>query len=105
MYKPESRPGEAAVAKRVIRECLKQGYTVSVHDGEEWAVKQSDDFDAIFDAVGETDSDTLRLRKGANKPTGELYLIWGNAADGSELLADHTDNEAMNAIYSAVYPE
>jgi hypothetical protein len=96
--------GEATVARKLIRIILDKGYAISVFDGEEWVVKVSTDRKAIIRAVGSTGEDLIRIRE-FDKHVGSFWLVYGNADDGSELIADHTDNELCNEIWSELFPD
>lgn len=96
--------GEARVARRLVRAALAAGYTISVNDGEEWTVKRSTREREILDALASTGEDMLRLRLPASgEAVGSFWLVYGNDPDGSELIADHTDNETCDSLYRAVY--
>jgi hypothetical protein len=95
--------GEAVVAKRLIRIILERGYMVSINDGEEWTVELSTDRKEILPALATTGEDIIRLYKDGER-AGFFLLIYGNAEDGSELIADHADNAACLSIWSEVYP-
>lgn len=103
--------GERNVARRLIRAALNAGYTVSVHDGEEWTVRRSTNAKAIKDALCTTDEDTLRLHAADPSKTigwhdaGSFHLIWGNADDGSELIADYTDNGICEELWTLAMGE
>lgn len=84
--------GEAVQARKIVRLALAAGLSVSVHDGEEWTVNKSTDHMAILAALATTESDTLRFRLNGKK-VGVMLLVWGNAADGSELVADYGHDE------------
>lgn len=90
--------GEAVVARRLIRQALLRGWKVSVHDGEEWTVKQSTDRMTILAALCTTDNDTLKFRDAAGVCVGNIWLVWGNDPAGQELCADYTDNEAIESL-------
>lgn len=98
-----AKPGEATVARRLIREALRLGYHVSVNDGEETTVKRSTDADEIANALCSTGEDTLIFHLLEGKSEGAIYLVWGNDPSGEELIADHTDNRAMNELYALTY--
>lgn len=93
--------GEAVKARRLVRLALAKGYAISVYDGEEWTVKQSTERMAVLQALATTECDTLRFRKDGEK-LGSMLLIYGNATDGSELIADYSANEAMETLYNEV---
>ena len=86
---------EARIARKIVKDALANGWTVSVNDGEDWVVKRSDDSRAILAALCSTDSDTLRLRDAAGERVGDILLIWGNDDD---VISDHSDNAAMTAF-------
>jgi hypothetical protein len=87
---------EMPIARRLIRNALAKGYSVSVYDGEEWALKRSTDRAAIIEALASTDCDTLRFRDNAGNVIGSMLLIWGNDDD---LISDYSDNDAMNTLF------
>jgi hypothetical protein len=97
--------GEGRTARRLIRAALAEGWAVSVNDGYETTVKQSVSERKIFDALCTTDEDiiTIHLPK-SGKCGGMFYLVYGNEDDGSELIADHTDNENCERLAKAAYP-
>lgn len=95
--------GEVTVVKRLVRIVLERGYIVSINDGEEWTVNLSTDRKEILSALGTTGEDTIRLYKDGEW-AGSIWLVYGNAEDGSELIADHSDNEACHSICAEVYP-
>jgi hypothetical protein len=101
MNKDYTTAGERGVATRLVRAALHAGYTVSVSDGEEWTVKRSDSEAVILPALATTGYDTLRFRNSAGEHIGSAYLVWGNEESGECLIADHTDNDAMEALYQA----
>lgn len=82
--------GETVKARALVRELLNLGLRVSVNDGEEWTVKQSDDRMTILAALCTTGTDRLRVRHTDGTVSGEILLVWGNAHDGSELVADYS---------------
>jgi hypothetical protein len=106
--------GDTALAKRIemerrmasalVKACLERGYWVSVNDGGEWVVKHSRSYQRVMEALYSTDLDLVRISKlddeGAIKGAGTFHLIYGN--DGYDLIADHSDNEACNAIWNEV---
>jgi hypothetical protein len=101
MNKEYTTSGERGVATRLVRAAIHAGYTVSVSDGEEWTVKRSDSEAVILPALATTGYDTLRFRDSAGEHVGSAYLVWGNDPSGEELIADHTDNDAIEALYNA----
>jgi len=98
MDKSYTTPGERGVATRLVRAAINAGYTVSVYDGGEWTVGTSRKEREVLAAMATTGEDTLRFRDGTGERIGDAWLIWGNDLDGSELIADHTDNDAIAAL-------
>lgn len=91
--------GEFAVLGRFIGTAIKSGLVVSVFDGEEWAVKKSHNPKEILDAATSVEEAQLVLRQAEDgKKVGWALVIWGNASDGSELVADYSDNEFMRRL-------
>jgi hypothetical protein len=101
MNKDYTTSGERGVATRLVRAALHAGYTVSVYDGEEYTVKRSRRERQILAALATTGEDALVIRDSAGERLGVLSLIWGNDETGEELIADHSDNDAMDALYNA----
>lgn len=84
-------------ARALVETALASGYHLTVWDGEEFAVKRSTDFDAVWAALGETDHDKLQLHADATAPAfGWVDLIYGNGP--GETLADYSDNERTRAL-------
>ena len=79
---------EHKIVRRVVKDAIKAGYTVSVFDGEEWTVKRSTEFKTINDALFSTDEDTLRIRDAEGKNLGVIQCIYGN--DGFDVIADYS---------------
>jgi hypothetical protein len=94
--------GERRAAADLVTNALAAGYSVSVYDGEEWTVKRATNVKTVLEALATTGEDTLRIRYATGEPCGSFWLIWGNARDGSELIADHSDNDICNALASIV---
>lgn len=109
MHMEHATKGERRVARKLVRAILERGGVISVNDGEEWTVKQSGHEPTILAALCTTGQDTLRWREhrpdGKHLPVAAFLLIWGNAEDGSELIADHADNDAAEEVYREVIGE
>lgn len=103
--------GERTIARKLVKAALDAGYSVSVNDGQEWTVKSAWRLKTVLDALATTGEDTIRIC--ADNPSktigfhgaGYFYLIWGNADDGSELIADHTDNALCNRLWAQAMGE
>ena len=101
MNKEYTTSGERGVATRLVRAALNAGYTVSVYDGMEYTVKRSRRERQILAALATTGEDELVIRDATGERLGVLSLIWGNEESGECLIADHSDNDAMEALYRA----
>ena len=88
--------GEKRVVRRLVKAALDRGYTVSVHDGEEWPVRKSDSVVEIMAALGATDMERLLLRSADGTRIGSILLVYGNSPE--EVIADHTDNELIQGL-------
>ena len=95
--------GEGRVARRLVTAALAAGYSVSVNDGVETTVHRSTRAREIIDALATTGEDVLIIRDAAGARVGALWLIYGNDPSGEELIADYTDNDACNALYTAAH--
>lgn len=91
---------EKKILELIVDNALKLGYVISVYDGGETTVIKSEDRAKILDALMTTDEDVMRFysadEKGEFKRRGSVNLIYGN--DGYDVIADHSDNEAMEKI-------
>lgn len=76
---------ERAIAHALLRRILKAGYSVRVHDGEK-AHPLTSSFEAAWDAMGETDEDTLLIFDEDGTQIGGIMLVWGNDED---LVSDY----------------
>ena len=97
--------GERKVATALVRAALADGYTISVHDGEEWTVSRATRAYDVLDALATTGEDTLQLYDADQHGAGCLYLVWGNADDGSELISDHTANNLCEGLWKQALGE
>lgn len=79
---------EERIAKRIIRDMLKAGYSISVNDGEETTLLKSKNLKAIIEAMFTTDEDYLLITKQGFK--GWVRFIYGN--DGWDVVNDYTTN-------------
>lgn len=88
---------EKKIRNKVIRALLAGGNTVSVYDGEAWALKRSANFKEIVEATWSTDTDVLRARDKDGNHLGDVTLIYGNDID---LI--HDWSEKLDAVIQPV---
>jgi hypothetical protein len=79
--------------KSLVKFALANNAKVSVHDGEEWAVKKSTKYSDIIDAIESVESAELRIRDANDEPIGWALIIPDLADD--ETVADFTETEFM----------
>jgi hypothetical protein len=95
--------GEAKVARALVAEILSRNLKIAVKDGEAWTTKITNDEQIIMKALCSTGEDLVYVFEGEkNLYCGSFWLVYGNADDGLELLADWSDNELTNEIVSAI---
>lgn len=83
-------------AINLVKNALAAGYTVSVWDGEEWAVKFGKNYAEIMAAVESVDEAALRIRD----PKLNNYLVgWALVSlyglEPDETVIDYSDNDWM----------
>ena len=82
------RQAEMAKARRIVREALRTGYVVRLHDGEEWATEFTRSRSEVNAALRSTDEERLVIRSAdGTERIGSVLLIWGNGAE--DLVADY----------------
>jgi hypothetical protein len=87
---------EARIVRAIVSDALKMGYTVSVYDGEEFAIERSSNRSAILAECAATDEDRLYFtRNGQTKAIGVVWIIYG---EGDTCMTDWTDTDEVNAI-------
>lgn len=87
---------ELNIAAKIVDDALALSYTISVYDGEEWALKRSKDREEILEALNSTGLDNLTIRDADGEYVGVVALVWGNA--GWELINDYTVSDAMETL-------
>jgi len=93
---------DAVVARALVDAILSRGHAISVHDGECFAVKRSNDRAVILDALASTEADTLIVRDANDTKLGSFYLVYGNGP--GELVADYTCNPFCEAMVKRACP-
>jgi len=87
---------EKRSATALVSAALAMGYSMSVYDGEEWALRRSTDQRAILAELGATDVDWLHFHKPDGTQAGAAMLVYGNGP--GELVADYTANPLTESI-------
>lgn len=96
--------GEEFYVRKLVRNIISRGYSISVNDGEEWTVVHSRREEEIMGALGTTEIDYLRFRDDLDgKTMGTFMLVYGNDPEGEEVVSDHTDNRLCNTIWREVF--
>ena len=84
-------------AKNLVKNALAAGYTVSVYDGEEWAVKFGTNYNAIIEAIASVEEAALKIRDAdKNKIGWALVGLYG--LDPDETVIDYSVNDVMEAL-------
>lgn len=76
---------EKRIARQVVTRLLDNGYSISVWEGEDFAILKSNSIERIMKALASTDSDVLRAYDADDNPMGSVLLVWGN---GEDLISD-----------------
>ena len=80
---------EHFVVKQIVGRALDKGYLLSVNDGGDFPIENSDDAEAVMAKLGHCDEEWLHVANADGKRIGAIYLAYGNDAD--EVVADCTD--------------
>lgn len=81
----------------LIKKALAKEYVISVHDGEEWAVKKSSSYQDIKEAIESVEVAELRIRS----KDDEYIIGWAQIIPDLEpdcTVADYTANELMEDL-------
>lgn len=93
---------EGRIAAALVVAGLALGYSVSVHNGEEWVVRRSTKRAEILQELFTTGGDTLAFRDQQGALVGKFFLVYGSS--GYDVIADYTANDASEALYKNVEP-
>ena len=85
------------MATRLVAECLRRGYSLSVYDGEETTVRKSTDREQVLDALGSTSDDHLTAWNQTGDCVGKFWLIWGNSE--GDTIADYSANDECETLF------
>lgn len=91
---PEVDPAVAArveledkIVRAVVEDAIAAGWTVGLHDGEDFAISRSTDADAVMAHTHSTDEQVLVL-VGPGGDHANVWLVYGN--DGWDVVSDYT---------------
>lgn len=87
---------ERFVVKQIVGRALDKGYLLSVDDGEDVPIQNSDDPEAVMAELGHCDEEWLLVANADGKQIGVIYLVYGN--DPDEVVADCTDKPEILEI-------
>jgi len=79
----EAKPVVGALVDRL----LARGFLLSVHDGEEWACKQTRNKSDVLLAVFSVDESSVRVRDNGQV----LGTIWVYLDNGADCIVDYSD--------------
>jgi hypothetical protein len=73
---------------------------VSVHNGEEWAIRKSRNYRDVMNALWQCDEEHVVAHRADGLKAGVFFLVYGN--DGWDLVADYSDNAYCREIWDEV---
>lgn len=85
--------------ERLVRLALEKGYTISVWDGEEWAVKRGASAQEILDAIESVEEAELRIHD-AKRTNWVLVTAYGVAHD--ETIIDHSVSKTLEDLMEQI---
>lgn len=88
---------EAQVAEKLVKDALAAGYSISVHEGEDWAIRSSTDKDAIMRSMCSTGEDRLYFHGSNGKSVGWVWFIWNNGSV-EEVFTDYVANPIIERL-------
>lgn len=89
---------ERVICQEILGAADARFLSVSLWDGEEWAVKPTRDFARVKAVIGATEESVLRFRDASGEVVGAVTLYHGN---GPDVLGDWTDTPEMNAMLAS----
>lgn len=93
---------EKSALRTFIRICKQEapGCTFTVEHEEGTEIENATSEDAIIEASCATGFDTLIVREPEGRRLGAFSLIWGNAENGEELIADYGVNNWTDRVWN-----
>jgi hypothetical protein len=86
---------EGRIALRLVEAALNDGFRISVNDGEETVVSDSEDKQTIMEAMFSTDEDILHIHNKGSR-VGWIQFIYGNS--GWDVISDYSDNDKTREL-------
>jgi hypothetical protein len=87
---------ERFVVKQIVGRALDKGYLLTVLDGEDVPIQNSDDSEAVMAELGHCDEEWLQVANADGNRIGTIFLVYGN--DPDEVVADCTDKPEILEI-------
>ena len=82
--------------KHLVQYALDNGHSISVFDGEEWALRHSVNYEAIIDDTESVEMAELVIANGKGTPQVGWAMVIPFGLEDDETVADHTINPFMN---------
>lgn len=88
----------------LLKEVLQHGCTVSVWEGEDWAIEKSDDFDQCLEALSSSGEDVVYVRDDMGIQLGWFYLIYDNGSENDPIIciSDYSDTAFCQSVYESI---
>jgi hypothetical protein len=104
--------GERRIARKLLIAIFDRGLCVDIHDdpticNETLAVDRATakQLTATLRKMNSTGQDAVVVRDSHGAMVGWFHLIYGNAEDGEELIADHSGHALSYDIYKEIHPD
>ena len=96
---------EEKIARKLVELLIAAGYTLSVWDGEGYAITGSGSIEDTLAAMGHAGQDTLQVSRPWQQDAygvdvGDIYLVYGN--DGHDVIGDYNVEPMLNRILDEV---
>jgi len=89
---------ERDIVSFLLNTVINNGWTVTLNDGEEDVLHNSDDHDLIMKELNSTGEDYLRVYDGKDR-IGTIHLVYNGDAD---VICNHTSNDIINDLMTAI---
>lgn len=85
------------IANALVDNAVKDGFQISINNGEKTIVNRSRNSAEIIKAMFHTEMDTLTLNV-EERRVGFITLIYDNERNGLDVISDHTDIPHINRL-------